>query len=143
MKSSTTIIHESSANIVTKADSDNKQSKVPLSRPIGPTPPMPEPQMQPYQIIKRYGNISKCHGCDGYFDKRETTWVLFRKETDWWPKTDMLEKTKQWVQTKRNFYYCTSLSCLMMRRPSLKKENITVIYNGDDVEQANEAFSRF
>ena len=30
---------------------------------------MPEPQMQPYTLMKRSGNVAKCHGCDSKFEK--------------------------------------------------------------------------
>ena len=34
---------------------------------------MPEPQMHPYQVTKRYGNISKYYGCGAKIDKKKTT----------------------------------------------------------------------
>ena len=104
---------------------------------------MPEPQMHPYRVIKRYGNISRCHGCESKFDKKKTTMILFRKERDWWPEVDKVRCTKQWKTSKRNFYYCVSLSCLMKRRPTLKRENVTVICNGEDNKHTKEALSKF
>ena len=46
------------------ADKHSDQSRVSYSKQLSPIPAMPEPQMHPYQLIKRYGNISKCHGCE-------------------------------------------------------------------------------
>ena len=143
-KSDTVILQQHVSCVVNIiADKHRNQPRVSYSNQLGPIPAMPEPQMHPYRVIKRYGNISKCHGCDEKFDKKKATMILFRKEIDWWPKVDKVRYTKQWKTSKKNFYYCVSLSCLMMRRPSLKRENVTVICNGEDIEHAKEAWSKF
>ena len=67
-------------NIV--ADEHSNQPRVSYSNQLGPLPAIPEPQMHPYRVMKRYGNISKCHSCDAKFDKKKTTMILFRKERD-------------------------------------------------------------
>ena len=103
------------------ADERSNQLRVSCSNQLGPMLAMPEPKMHPYRVIKRHGNISKCHGCDAKFDKKETTMILFKKERDWWPDVDKDRCTKQWRTSKRNFYYCVSLSCLMNRRANCKK----------------------
>ena len=41
------------------ADEHNNRPEVSY---FGVRPAMPEPQMHPYRVIKRYGNISRCHG---------------------------------------------------------------------------------
>ena len=89
-------------------------------------------------MIKRYGNISRCHGCES-----KLTMILSRKEMDWWPEVSKVRCTKQWKTSKRNFYYCVSLSCLMNRRPTLKRENVIIICNGEDMKHAKEAWSKF
>ena len=136
-KSETIILQQFSCVVNVIAGEHSNQPRVSYSNQLGPRPAIPEPQ------IKRYGNVSKCHGCHAYFDKKKATMILFRKEIDWWPKVDKVRYTKQWKTSKKNFYYCVSLSCLMMRRPSLKRENVTVICNGEDIEHGKGAWSKF
>ena len=140
-KSETVILQGFSCVVNIIADEHNNRPGVSY---LGVRPAMPEPQMHPYQVIKRYGNISRCHGCHATFDKKKTTMILFRKELDWWPDMYILSgEWKKWRTSKRNFYYCVSLSCLMNRRPTLKRENVTIICNGEDIELAKEAWSKF
>ena len=40
---------------------DNQQ-EVPISQNLGPKPPQPETQLQPYEPIKRCNQVSKCNG---------------------------------------------------------------------------------
>ena len=46
---------------------------------LSPIPAMPEPEMHSYRLIKRYGNISKCHGCEEKFDKKKTSLICLGK----------------------------------------------------------------
>ena len=63
------------------------QPIIPISFSLSPMPPMPEPQMQPYNLLLRFGNVSKCHGCASLFDKtNEKLYVFGRKEEDRWEK---------------------------------------------------------
>ena len=143
-KSGTIILQQFSCVVNVIADEDSNQPRVSYSNRLGPRPAMPEPQMHPYRVIKRYGNISRCHGCHATFDKKKTTMILFRKELDWWPDMYILRgEWKKWRTSKRNFYYCVSSSCLMNRRPTLKRENVTVICNAEDINHAKEAWSKF
>ena len=142
-KSETVILQGFSCVVNIIADEHNHRPRMSYSNYLGPRPAMPEPQMHPYRVIKRYGNISRCHGCCAKFDKKKTTMILFRKEIDWWPYVEKLRSMKKWRTSKRNFYYCVSLSCLMNRRPTLKRENVTIICNGEDIELAKEAWSKF
>ena len=61
-------------------DKHGNQPRVSYSNQRCPITAMSESQMHPYRVIKRYGNISKCYGCDAKFDKKKTTMILFRKE---------------------------------------------------------------
>ena len=49
----------------------NNQPKVPLGQNFGPKSPQPEPQLQPYELIKRCQQVSKCNGCGTLFDKTD------------------------------------------------------------------------
>ena len=120
-KSETVILQGFSCVVNIIADEHNNRPGVSY---LDVRPAMPEPQMHPYRVIKRYGNISRCHGCHATFDKKKTTMILFRKEIDWWPDMYILRgEWRKWRTSKRNFYYCVKLSCLMNRRPTLRKEN--------------------
>ena len=143
-KSGTIILQQFSCVVNIIADEHSNQPRVSYSNRLGPRPAMPEPQMHPYRVIKRYGNISRCHGFCEKFDKKKTTMILFRKELDWWPDMYILRgEWKKWRTSKRNFYYCVKLSCLMNRRPTLRRENVTIICNGEDMKHAKEAWSKF
>ena len=51
------------------ADEHSDQSRVSYSKQLCPIPTIPDPQMHPYWVIKRYDNISKWHDCETKFDK--------------------------------------------------------------------------
>ena len=78
-KSETVILQGFSCVVNIIADEHNNRPGVSY---LGVRPAMPEPQMHPYQVIKRYGNISRCHGCHATFDKKNTTMILFRRERE-------------------------------------------------------------
>ena len=58
-KSGTIILQQFSCVVNIIADENSYQPRVSYSNRLGPRPVMPEPQMHPYQVIKRYGNISR------------------------------------------------------------------------------------
>ena len=109
------------ATICTEHNNTTVNANIPPSSQLPPMPIMPEPQMDAYITMKRSGNVSKCHGCGSIFQKESC--VLQRKEKDWWPK--VVENTKRWALSEKNFYYCPNMACLMKRRPLLIKENVT------------------
>ena len=41
----------------------NSPLEVPYGQNLEPKPPQSEPQLQPYQLMKRYQQVSKCNGC--------------------------------------------------------------------------------
>ena len=45
------------------------QKNVPLNQSLPAKPLMQEPQNDPYWVLRRTGNISKCHGCKSDLDK--------------------------------------------------------------------------
>ena len=49
----------------------NDQTKVPLGQNLKSKTPVPEPHFQPYKIIKRCQQVSKCNGCGTLFDKTD------------------------------------------------------------------------
>eukprot|EP00111_Clytia_hemisphaerica_P010473 TCONS_00030595-protein len=104
------VVKEMPTKIILKASkhavppSERKeQPLLPLGRPLPPIPPMPEPQIRPYEIKKRAGNVATCHGCRNGFKKSDSSlFVLFREEEDWFPKVDKENYTKQWSTSKKN-----------------------------------------
>ena len=57
-----------------------EQPSVPIGRTMNPLPPLPEPQDQPYELLRRRGNISVCNGCRDKFDKSANDFILGRNE---------------------------------------------------------------
>ena len=49
----------------------NNQLKVPIGQSLGLKPPQPEPQLQPYELIKRCKQVSKCNSCGFLFGKTD------------------------------------------------------------------------
>ena len=92
--------------------------------------PQTEPQYQPYELLKRQGNISVCHGCDEPFRKENVLFILGRTEFDWYPKIENATKTFR-MSGARNHYYCLKKRCLMLRRPHVA--DITIIHDGATV----------
>ena len=108
----------------TLANNISDQPIIPISFPFPSMAPMPEPQMQPYNLLLRFGKVSECHRCGSLFDKtNEKPYVFRRKEEDCRPKAKKDSAVKQWCLGKRTFYYCTQFSYLLTHRPLLKKEN--------------------
>ena len=89
-------------------------------------PIMPEPQMQPFDK----------------FDKN--SYVLQRKEKDWWPKINKAVNPRQCTLSEKKIYYCPNMVCLTRSRPLLSKENITIIYCGEgSIADIKEDFLNF
>ena len=86
------------------ADEHSNQPRVSYSNRLGPIPTMPEPQMHPYQVITRYGDICKCYGCDAKFDKKKKTMTFFRKEIDWWSKVAKSSLQNSGKLLKKTFF---------------------------------------
>ena len=79
----------------------NNQPEVPIGQSLGPKPPQPEPQLQPYELIKRCKQVSKCNGCGFLFDKTdERLYTLGRNELEWYGK--VATTTKQYKIGQRN-----------------------------------------
>ena len=69
----------------------NNQPEVPLGQSFEPKPPQLEPQRQPYELIKRYQQVSKSNGCRTFFDKTdEKLYILGRNE--WYSKVTTTTK---------------------------------------------------
>ena len=61
----------------------NNQPEVPIGQSLGPKLPQPEPQLQPYELIKRCKQVTKCNGCGFLFDKTdEKLYILGRNRTE-------------------------------------------------------------
>ena len=116
------------ATICTEHYNTTVNANKPLSSQLPPMPFMPRQKMDANIIMKRSGNVSKCHGCGSTFQK--DSYVIQRKEKDQWPKID--RNTKRWAHSEKNFYYCPNVTCLMKRRPLLNKENVTILYIGEN-----------
>ena len=68
------------------------QENVPLNQSLPAKPFMPEPQNDPYWLLKRTGNISKCHACRSDLDN----YVLGRIECDFFPLIQKEKNIKVW-----------------------------------------------
>ena len=76
----------------------------------------PKPQNDPYWVLHRQGNISKCNGCG---EKINDSLIIGRVELDYFSKRHP-DKSKQWLLNTTPRYYHLKLSCLKIRRPNLK-----------------------
>ena len=96
-------------------------------RQLDPMPPLPEPQNQPYQLLKRRGNIAKCNGCGKLFDKDREVYVFGRPEFEWYQKVDAINHVKFYkVGGIKNRYYCLLKSCILRRRPNFTNSSMAV-----------------
>ena len=79
---------------------------------------MPEPQSNPYWLLKRTRNVSKCHGCKSNLD---SNYVLDRIECDFFPLIQKKKKKeKVWFPETGPKYYHPNLLCLKKRRLKVK-----------------------
>ena len=91
------------------------QENVPLNQSLPAKPFMPEPQNDPYWLLKRTGNISKCHACRSDLDN----YVLGRIECDFFPLIQKEKNIKVWFPVTGPKYYHPNLLCLKKRRPNI------------------------
>ena len=54
----------------------NNQQEVPIGQRLGPKPSQPETQLQPYELIKRCNQVSKCNGCGSLFDQTDAKYIF-------------------------------------------------------------------
>ena len=85
-----------------------------LTETLPRKPFLPEPQNDPYWMVKRSGAISKCRGCKESLNEV----VMGRIEIDFFPKVDPMKQIKYWAVSKEAAYY-VNISCLRKCRPSL------------------------
>ena len=64
-------------------------------------PFLPEPQNDPYGMVKRSGAIRKCRGCKESLNEL----VMGRIGIDFFPKVDPTKQIKYWVVSKETAYY--------------------------------------
>ena len=74
-------------------------------------PALPEPQNDPYWLVKKEGNISTCNGC---FQKTLGVDVIARVELDYSVKS-FDDGSKQWKLGTRPRYYHPFIECLRKR----------------------------
>ena len=100
------------------------QPQVKLSDVMPTKPSLPEPQNDPYWILKKSGHIKKCHGCEEEVGEN----VIGRWEVDYYPKVDKQSCTKYWTSKVDAFYYHLNIECLRKRRPNvlLRREDVKV-----------------
>ena len=92
------------------------QENVPLNQSLLAKPFMAEPQNDPYLLLKRTGNISKCRGCKSDLDN----FVLDCIECDFFPLIQKEKNIQVWFPETSPKYYHSYLLCLKNRRPNVK-----------------------
>ena len=92
------------------------QPKTPLNKKMTAKPPMPEPQDDPYWIIGKTGNISKCYGCS---EELKDGIVLGRMEFDYFPLLKNESNYKYWAAKLDAHYYHADTECIRKRRPNV------------------------
>ena len=92
------------------------QENVPLNQSLLAKPFMPEPQNDLYWILKRTGNISKCHECKSDLDN----FVLGCIECVFFPLRQKEKNIKVCFPETSPKYYHSHLLCLKKRRPNVK-----------------------
>ena len=96
----------------------SNQPEVPFFQSLGPKPPQSEPQLQPYELIKRCQQVSNYNGCSPLFDKTdEQLYILEMNELEWHRK--YTANTKQYRIGQRNTYYFATKRFMLIRRPHL------------------------
>ena len=91
------------------------QKHVKLTSLLPHRPVLPEPRNDPYWLMKKSGNISKCR------DYKEDLGgiILGRLELDFFITVDYVKETKHWALSVDAAYYHASINCLRKRRPRL------------------------
>ena len=78
-----------------------QQKQVSLTGTLPRKPFLPEPQNDPYGMVKRSGAIRKCRGCKESLNEL----VMGRIGIDFFPKVDPTKQIKYWVVSKEAAYY--------------------------------------
>ena len=91
------------------------QKYVKLTSSLPQKPVLPELQNDPYWLMKKSGNISKCRGCKEDWGEI----VLRRLELDFFPKIDHVTETKHWALSSDAADYHPLINYLRKRRPGL------------------------
>ena len=108
----------------------NNKPKVPIRQSLGPKSPQPEPQLQPYELIKQCKQVSKCNGCGFLFDKTdEKIYILGRNELEWYATT-----TKQYKIGQKDTYYCAKRWCILICRSHLDIKEIKTINKSENIK---------
>ena len=88
-----------------------QQKQMSLTGTLPRKPFLPEPQNDPYGMVKRFGAISKFRGC-----KESLNDVVMAKiEIVFFPKVDLTKQIKYWAVSKEAAYYHVNISCLRKR----------------------------
>ena len=96
----------------------SNQQEVPFFQSLGPKPPQSEPQLHPYELIKRCQQVSNYNGCSPLFDKTdEQLYILEMNELEWHRK--YTANTKQYRIGQRKTYYFATKRFMLIRRPHL------------------------
>ena len=90
-----------------------QQKQASLIETLPRKPFLPEPQNDPYWMIKRSGAISKCRGCKQSLNEV----VMSRIKIDFFPKVDPMKQVKYWTVIKETAYYHVNIRCLRKHRP--------------------------
>ena len=91
-------------------------TNVNAGRPLPMKPNLPEPQNDPYWLLKREGNIKRCNGCS---EKTLGDKILGRVELEFYPQV-YADGSKQWKVSCCPKYYHADLKCLLARRLDFK-----------------------
>ena len=93
---------------------------------LGSKPSQPEPQLQPYHIMKWCRQVSKYNGFRSSFDKTYKKLHILR---DIWLKWHGRGTTthKQCKRGQRNTFYCAKYSCLLSHRPYLDVKEVEIL----------------
>ena len=92
------------------------QENVPLNQSFPVKLFMIEPQDNFYWLLKRTGNISKCHGCKSNLNN----YVLGHIECDFFSLIQKEKKFKLWFPESSPKYHHPNLLYLKKRRPNVK-----------------------
>ena len=98
------------------------QKNVKLTSLLPQKPVLPEPQNDPYGLMKKSGNISKCRVCKEELGEI----ILGRLELDFFPKVDQVKETKHWALSSHAAYYHPLINCMRKRRPALSSTSRNV-----------------
>ena len=97
-------------------------------RAFNPVPPLPEPQDQCYELVKRKGKVSTCCGCKLRFDKTDSDlYILGRNEYDWHIKVEKKQCRKRYEIGRKNQDYCLKRPCILAKRPLVNTNLIEVV----------------